>query len=164
MLEIGEPVVIRDYRNRATPWSRGVIQDRLVTYRVLVGKILWKRHVDQLRSLAGCKVPDLECVEPDSNLDLEVCPFSDPDPEVMPLPLSRQPNSETPHAQNNTPHAPNVPEPTDAAAEPTVTTSIPNTAPGTLRDRVTSCFTSAITSTSAKTLSCKVTHEALTLN
>ena len=40
----------------------GVVQDRLgpVTYRVQVGKLLWKRHIDQLRELAGSKVADVE--------------------------------------------------------------------------------------------------------
>ena len=60
LLEIGEPVMVKDYRDRKRPWIQGVIQDRLgpVTYRVLVGDLLWKRHIDQLRSLAGSKVAD----------------------------------------------------------------------------------------------------------
>lgn len=53
----GDPVMVKDYRNRKRPWIKGVIQDRLgpVTYRVMVGDLFWKRHVDQLRSLAGSK-------------------------------------------------------------------------------------------------------------
>ena len=44
IMETGEPVMVRDYRNRTTPWIQSVIQDRLapVTYGVLVGKLLWK--------------------------------------------------------------------------------------------------------------------------
>ena len=55
IFETGEPVMVLDYRNRAASWIRGVIQDPLgpVTCRVLVGKLLWKGHIDQLRSLAG---------------------------------------------------------------------------------------------------------------
>ena len=60
--EIGEPVMVKDYRNRGFAWTKGVIQDRLgpVTYRVQVGKLLWKRHIDKLRELAGSKVADVE--------------------------------------------------------------------------------------------------------
>ena len=60
--EVGEPVLARDYRNRRTLWTKGVIQDRLgsVTYRVQVGKLFWKRHIDQLCELAGSKVADIE--------------------------------------------------------------------------------------------------------
>ena len=49
-LKIGEPVMVKDYRDRKRPWIQGVIQDWLgpVTYRVLVGVLLWKLHVDQL--------------------------------------------------------------------------------------------------------------------
>ncbi|KAL9953842.1 hypothetical protein ACROYT_G041314 [Oculina patagonica] len=60
--EVGEPVMVKDYRNRVAAWTKGVVQDRLgpVTYRVQVGERLWKRHVDQLRELAGSKVADVE--------------------------------------------------------------------------------------------------------
>ena len=56
--EVGEPVMAKDYRNRGSVWTKGVTQDRLgrVTYRVQVGKLFWKRHIDQLRELAGSKV------------------------------------------------------------------------------------------------------------
>ena len=60
--EVGEPVNAKEYRNRGSVWTKGVIQDRLgpVTYRVQVGKLFWKRHIDQLRELAGSKVVDAE--------------------------------------------------------------------------------------------------------
>ena len=60
--EVGEPVMAKDYRNRGSAWTKGVVQDRLgpVTYRVQVGKLLWKRHIDQLRELAGSKIADVE--------------------------------------------------------------------------------------------------------
>ena len=53
--EVGEPVMAKDYRNRGSVWTKGVTQDRFgpVTYRVQVGKLLWKRHIDQLREQAG---------------------------------------------------------------------------------------------------------------
>ena len=52
----------KDYRNRGSAWTKGVVQDRLgpVTYRVQVGKLLWKRLIDQLRELAGSKVAYVE--------------------------------------------------------------------------------------------------------
>ena len=64
--EVGEPVMAKDYRNRGSVWTKGVIQDRLgpVTYRVQVEKLLWKRHIDQWRELAGSKVADVEPKSP----------------------------------------------------------------------------------------------------
>jgi len=56
--EIGEPVLVRDYRGRAETWITGVIVKSLgpVTYRVQVDNLLWKRHVDQLRSVTSRSV------------------------------------------------------------------------------------------------------------
>ena len=36
--EVGEPDMVKDFRNRGTTWTKGVVQDRLgpVTYRVQV--------------------------------------------------------------------------------------------------------------------------------
>ena len=75
----GDPVMVRDYRDRKRPWFKGVIQDRLgsVTYQVMVGNLFSKRHVDQLRSLAGSKVAHTE-----SKAEI---PFDDAYPEVTPL-------------------------------------------------------------------------------
>ncbi|PFX14444.1 Uncharacterized protein K02A2.6 [Stylophora pistillata] len=75
--EIGEPVMVKDYRNRGSAWTKGVVQDRLgpVTYRVQVEKLLWKRHVDQLRELAGSKVADVQpnsCELPEIDLPEKV--------------------------------------------------------------------------------------------
>ena len=94
--EVGEPVLAKDYRNRRTAWTKGVIQDRLgpVTYRVQVGKLFWKRHIDQLRELAGSKVADLEpkhCELPE--IDLAEPPdaiVSLPKPDPPPQPSSFQ--------------------------------------------------------------------------
>ena len=46
--EVGEPIRAKDYRNRGSTWTKSVVQDRLGPYRVQVGKLLWKRHIDQL--------------------------------------------------------------------------------------------------------------------
>lgn len=104
-LEIGDPVMVKDYRARKDTWVKGIIQMRLspVTYRVQVGDLFRKRHVDQLRSLAGSTVSDvisrqpeiqpqptrLEGFQPSSTLFNEVQPeetnptqTSTPDPPV----------------------------------------------------------------------------------
>ena len=67
--EVGEPIRAKDYCNRGSAWTKGVVQDQLGPYRVQDGKLLWKRHIDQLRELAGSKVAD---VEPKSRELLEV--------------------------------------------------------------------------------------------
>ena len=74
--EIGDPVMVKDYRQRKDPWIRGVIQMRLspITYRVQVGDLFWKRHVDQLRSLAGSRVADVISPLPDVMSPLSVRP------------------------------------------------------------------------------------------
>ena len=51
-----------------------------MTYRVQVGYLLWKRHVDQLRSLAGSKVADTESLSEMPEVDHAR------DPKVVPLP------------------------------------------------------------------------------
>ena len=50
-IETGEPVLVRDYRD-SNKLVRGVIVRKLgpVTYRVQVGDLLWKRHIDQIRA------------------------------------------------------------------------------------------------------------------
>ena len=60
VFEIGEPVMAKDYQAQQSKWTQGVIQDHIgpVTYQVQVGDLFWKRHLDQLRSIAGCKVAD----------------------------------------------------------------------------------------------------------
>ncbi|PFX25280.1 Uncharacterized protein K02A2.6 [Stylophora pistillata] len=94
--EIGEPVMVTDYRNRGSAWTKGVVQDRLglVTYRVQVEKLLWKRHVDQLRGLAGSMVPDVElnsCEIPEIDLPEKVdasvsAPNQDLSPQQQSMP------------------------------------------------------------------------------
>ena len=83
--EVGEPVMAKDYRNCGSVWTKGVIQDRLglVTYQVQVGKLLRKRHIDQLRELAGSNVAN---VEPKSSDLLEVDLPETPDARI-PVPM-----------------------------------------------------------------------------
>ena len=103
--KVGEPVMAKDYRNRGSVWTKGVIQDRLgpVTYRAQVGKLLWKRHIDQLRELAGSKVAD---VEPKSSelpeVDLPETPNAS-----MPVP-TQDPSPQPQFVPNETPATPLV--------------------------------------------------------
>ena len=83
-------MMAKDYRNRGSAWTKGVVQDRLgpVTYRVQVGKLLWKRRIDKLRELAGSKVADVEpksCKLPEIDLP-ETLDASMPVPTQNPFP------------------------------------------------------------------------------
>ncbi|XP_046362411.2 uncharacterized protein K02A2.6-like [Haliotis rufescens] len=57
--EVGDPVLVRDYRGRTEQWLQGVVLKALgpVTYKVQVENFEWKRHVDQLITMPG--TPDL---------------------------------------------------------------------------------------------------------
>ena len=83
--------MVRDYVDHKQPWIKGVIQDRLgpvtCAYQAMVGNVFWKRHVDQLQSLAGSKVTDTE-----SKAEI---PLDDAYPEVMPLHHPKQPQIES---------------------------------------------------------------------
>ena len=94
----GDPVMVRDYRDRKRPWILEVIQDRLgpVTYQVMVGNLFWKRHVDQLRSLAGSKVADTKPVAES--------PLDDAYPEVMPQRYPEQPQNVSTDSQADSNH------------------------------------------------------------
>lgn len=50
-IEVGELVLVKDYRARKTSWAQGVVGKILgpCTYLIHVGDLLWKRHIDQLR-------------------------------------------------------------------------------------------------------------------
>ena len=78
---------MKDYHKRASAWSKGVIQDRLglVTYKVQVGELLWKRHIDQLCELAASKVAD---VEPNCPELPEIDLFEIPDTSNASVPVS----------------------------------------------------------------------------
>jgi len=89
----------KDYRNLGSAWSKGVVQDRLgpITYQVQVGKLLWKRHIDQLRELAGSKVADVEpknCELPEvdlpETLDASMpAPTKDPSSQEQSVPYEK---------------------------------------------------------------------------
>lgn len=49
-VEVGEPVLVKDYRSRKPVWAQGVVSNSLgpCTYLIQVGDLSWKRHIDQL--------------------------------------------------------------------------------------------------------------------
>lgn len=59
--------MVRDYRGNKVSWIKGTISRRLgpVTYHVSVCGMLWKRHVDQIRTCdAICELRGSEPVKP----------------------------------------------------------------------------------------------------
>ena len=112
----GDPVMVRDYRDRKRAWIKGVIQDRLgpVTYQVMARNLFWKRHVDQLRSLASSKVADTES-KAEISLDHAY-------PKVTPLLHPEQPQIESTDSQaDSTQVVPPKPQdlaPVSASEEP----------------------------------------------
>ena len=50
-VEIGDVVLVRDYRKNGEFWVKGVVLYKLgpVTYHVQVGDLRWKRHIDQIK-------------------------------------------------------------------------------------------------------------------
>ena len=60
-LNIGDPVLVRDYRKDTNKWTKGIVISKLgpVTYQVeLDGNIIWKRHIDQLKCIATSKLAE----------------------------------------------------------------------------------------------------------
>ena len=57
-LSVGDPVLIRDYRNSHNPSTKGVVISKLgpVTCGVQVEYFIWKRHIDQLKDLSETKI------------------------------------------------------------------------------------------------------------
>ena len=49
-VEVGEPVLVQDYRSRKPIWTHGVVSRKLgpCTYLIEVGNLMWKRHIDQI--------------------------------------------------------------------------------------------------------------------
>lgn len=96
---------LRISHNRGSVWTKGVIQDRLgpVKYRVQVGKLLWNRHIDQLRELAVSRVAD---DEPKSSELPEVDLPETPDAS-MPVP-TQDPSPQPQFVLNETPATPLV--------------------------------------------------------
>lgn len=54
-VEVGDPVLVRDYRHRQETWIAGVVGKRLspCSYLIQVGELTWKRHIDQLKYADG---------------------------------------------------------------------------------------------------------------
>ena len=59
--------MVRDYRGSKISWIRGRIARKLgpVTYRVNIGGMMWKRHIDQIRTCdVLCEFDNSEPVKP----------------------------------------------------------------------------------------------------
>ena len=91
----------------------------------MVGNLFWKRHVDQLRSLAGSKVAD---TEPKAEI-----PLDDAYPEATPLLHPEQPQIESTDSQADptqvVPPKPQDLVPVSALEEPDLSTVPPSTTP-----------------------------------
>ena len=71
---VGDVVLARDYFDKKNKWKRGVIVAQLgpVTYRVQIGELIWKRHINQL-CLADSELPAIDThVIPEQLPDLHV--------------------------------------------------------------------------------------------
>jgi hypothetical protein len=79
--EIGQRVLVSDFRGGKEHWTVGVIVSKLgpVTYRVQVEDYIWKRHVDQIRKNSCESMPQSGVVE-SSQFDPFITPKSNPVP------------------------------------------------------------------------------------
>nr|XP_039266275.1 uncharacterized protein K02A2.6-like [Styela clava] len=100
-LEVGNRVQVRDYRDPNRKWIHGVILKKLspVTYRVKVGSMIWKRHIDQILDMSKVKLEKSY----DSSLDDDVSL-----PSVFPNTDVIDPNVDIPSTNENLPVNPNV--------------------------------------------------------
>jgi hypothetical protein len=75
-IEVGEPVLAKDYRMRKETWIPGVIVRVLgpCTYMVQVGDLLWKRHIDQLRATNGDIMDKYNSVSEVVPQDIDILP------------------------------------------------------------------------------------------
>ena len=82
-IEVGKPVMARDYRQQKKSWINAVVIKKLgpVTYLVQVGDLVWKRHIDQLRNLDG------HLLEQDSEIESREYDLPQPIPMECPLPI-----------------------------------------------------------------------------
>ena len=104
--------MVKDYRARQSKWTKGVIQDRIgpVKYRVQVGDLFWKRHLDQLRSIAGSKVADQVATDQTDPEHL------DPLPSLIPQQSRQEPKVSSSETASSTP---DLPRPIPDFASPT---------------------------------------------
>ncbi|XP_030608895.1 uncharacterized protein K02A2.6-like [Archocentrus centrarchus] len=99
--ELGEPVLVRDYRRGEDKWTQAVVIEKTgpVSYKVHVGtQGVWKRHVDQMLTRPESDPPETAGSFPVS------CPLS--------LPQTTTPDPNTPQQKEDTdtvPHTPHAP-------------------------------------------------------
>ncbi|XP_045188111.1 uncharacterized protein K02A2.6-like [Mercenaria mercenaria] len=70
----GDSVWIRDYRQSTEKWVDGIIVHQLgpVTYKVKVGDLIWKRHVDQIRMREPEVIVDNQCSVTNGDFNLPI--------------------------------------------------------------------------------------------
>lgn len=109
---VGDVVLARDYINKQNKWKRGVILRKLgpVTYKVQVGELVWKRHINQLCSTSADLSPVIPEPVYDEPLDIPITPC-EVRPHVSnsrrteqlqsPEPVNEQPNDSIPVSEHS---------------------------------------------------------------
>jgi hypothetical protein len=113
-IEVGERVLVKDFRGRGQKWTEGVIIESLtpVTYRVevLSEGLFWKRHIDQLRAIGVIEEPEAKL----DDLSASRCfPVSD----IIPQQVPKENTMESQHLPNSGVRAPVSPRPCVAVEE-----------------------------------------------
>ena len=90
---LGEQVLVQNFRGEPK-WLDGTVTEQTgpVSYKVLVGDQLWKRHVDQMHQKRGSQI-----VHPNRRADVSVTspiPNIVIDKEVVDIPMAATPRSE----------------------------------------------------------------------
>ncbi len=116
--QVGDVVLVKDYRKDADPWVKGTIHEVLgpVTYRVQVGAWKWKRHVDQILTECHPKldltpqrseyVPPMDVspmVTMDTSVPVVPVPSKDTSVSVSPVPITKDIVPESPRGTNTKP-------------------------------------------------------------
>lgn len=104
VLEVGDLVMVRDYRgrHRKPSWTKGLILRRLgpVTYTVQVGDLQWKRHIDQIRQChPECEIVNDEIESNDGvhgNIEPFALPWNTPGMVTEPVVVLPDPVPKTP--------------------------------------------------------------------
>ncbi|XP_033739278.1 uncharacterized protein K02A2.6-like [Pecten maximus] len=87
LFEIGDIVITRDYHGnpRKPSWIKGIVIRKLgpMTYTIQVDNLIWKRHVDQIRTCdPACNFEPREQAVPDTQNSLDSLPGILPNPTI----------------------------------------------------------------------------------
>ena len=90
---LGEQVLVQNFRGEPK-WLNGTVSEQTgpVSYKVLVGDQLWKRHIDQMHQKHGSQI-----IHPISGENVTVTPIPDIviDKEIPPITTPRSETLET---------------------------------------------------------------------